>query len=87
MTDNNLDFEILEFTENIIKDDNLTDKIDSLNESESDNEYKYNDYIETQIVKDLNFDLLEYYNEIYLFFNIIYNNFPLPSQRTFCYFS
>jgi hypothetical protein len=60
MTDNNLDFEILEFNENIIKDDNLTDKIDSLNESEiNEDEESENDLINSDLIDDENLDELD----------------------------
>lgn len=60
MTDNNLDFEILEFNENIIKDDNLTDKIDSLNEVESEEEEdSENDLINPELIDDENLDELD----------------------------
>lgn len=60
MIDNNLDFEILEFNENIINDDNLTDKIDSLNESESiEDEESENDLINANLIDDENLDELD----------------------------
>jgi hypothetical protein len=59
MQENNLDFEILEFNENIINDDNLTDKIDSLNEFDSEEEENENDLINPELIDDENLDELD----------------------------
>jgi hypothetical protein len=65
MQENSLDFEILEFNDNIINDDNLTDKIDSINEFESDSEEEEteNDLINPELVDEENLDELDLSDE------------------------
>jgi len=60
MQENNLDFEILEFNENFISDDNLTDKIDILNQSEdSEEEDDEKELINSDLIDDENLEDLD----------------------------
>jgi hypothetical protein len=60
MPENNLDFEILEFNENFISDDNLTDKIDILNQSEdSEEEDDEKELINSDLIDDENLEDLD----------------------------
>ena len=62
--DNNLDFEILEFNDNFISDDNLTNKIDILNETtEDDSEDDETDLINSELVDEDNVDELDLSDE------------------------
>jgi hypothetical protein len=60
MIDNNLDFEIMEFSDSMLDDNNLTDKIQTLNEVEEDDD---NDLVNADLVDESNLDELDLTDE------------------------
>lgn len=63
MIDNNLDFEIMEFSDSMLDDNNLTDKIQTLNEGEEREENEDSDLINTDLVDESNLDELDLTDE------------------------
>ena len=60
MIQDNLDFEIMEFSDNMLDDNNLTDKIQTLNEVEEDDD---TDLVNTDLVDESNLDELDLTDE------------------------
>lgn len=58
MIENNLDFEIMEFSDSMLDDNNLTDKIQTLNEAEQEEDDE-NDLINPDLVDESNLDDLD----------------------------